>query len=243
MTTRNRFKITIILLVLPFFGKAQVILLEPENAVIKKDLIVPSHDFYKVIIFDVLGNKQAEVMNESTTQIDSLQGNIIFTRFRQYPFGAHHTDTSIARLKNLQPLVLKEFYQPSLKSLDIKFNEKSVIAHAIIKGIEKDTVYNFKEGYYDDNTIENFLGYFKLEKGKKYRLNSYRYESSGSNPYEFEFLFDDILTGTNSSIIKCEVIQFANGYINGYLWYEKQTGRLIKEIGVMKTGSFLIFAS
>jgi len=218
-------------------------LLKPENIELKRNLIIASHDFYKVTIFDSLGNKTGELLNESTIKIDSLLGHIIFARFRQFPFGTHHIDTSIAKAIDLTPLQLKSFNKPLHKSLDVAFNKKTVKVHAFINGVQKDTVYNLEEGYFDDNTIEHLLGYFKLKKGETYRLNTFRYESAGNNPYECTYLFDDLLMAPNNTIIKCAVVQFKNKYTNGYLWYEVSTGRLLKEIGVSKNGSFLVVAN
>jgi hypothetical protein len=242
MEILNKFRIISFVVLLPFISNAQV-LLKPENVVLNKELVKTSHHFHKVIVFDSLGNKQEELMNESIIKIDSLNGRIIFSRFRQSPYGTHHLDTSIAQLSNMSPLNLSSSNNPLKKSLVIKFDENNVKVHAFIKGRFNDTVFNMENGYYDDNTIEHYIGYFKLLKGVKYKVNTFRYESNGNNPYEFEYLFDDLLVAQNNNLIKCAVIKYSNKYVNGYIWYEIATGQMLKELGFTKNGSFVVIAS
>jgi hypothetical protein len=152
-------------------------------------------------------------------------------------------DTSIAQLSNMAPLNLNSSNNPLKKSLAIKFDENAVKVHAFIKGRFNDTIFNMENGYYDDNTIERFIGYFKLQKGVKYKLNAFRYESNGNNPYEFEYLFDDLFVAQNNNMVKCFVIKYSNKYVNGYIWYEIATGQMLKELGFSKNGSLVVIAS
>src|ERR1700761_989516 len=73
-------------------------IIKPGDKIVRSDLIKPSHDFYKNITTDTLGNITYEFMMESTTTIDPVKKQIIFARSRQVPVGSFSVDTSVTDL-------------------------------------------------------------------------------------------------------------------------------------------------
>jgi hypothetical protein len=81
--------------------------------------------------------------------------------------------------------------------------------------------------------LVDIIGYFPLEKGVKYNMDGFRFESvntNGVNHFEIEYLYDDYLTGTNNKYPLCKVLYFKNGYSDGYIWIDKSSREILKQL-------------
>lgn len=180
------------------------ILIKPGDPSIHYDWLIPSHDFYKVIVFDSTGRKTLEIMNEQIQAIDSMKHTILSTRTRQVPFGRWMIDTSICTAA-LVPLRMHEFDQPKTFEHDFRF--------AVIP----------------------------FEKGKQYRLNSFRIGRPGTlNPYDIEYVFDDTWGQSGDNDLNCNVLRFKNSYSSGYIWINHRTHKMVKEYIQMDSGDKVI---
>jgi hypothetical protein len=217
---------------------AQVVIKANDKS-IRYDLIKSSHYFQKVTSYDSLGDIKYEFMNESIIKADSANGKIIFSRTRQIPYGRLFSDSSIISYSG--PVSYMMSSNPMIKRLDVKFNVKSVETNATIKGIKSNLTTKMNEGYFDDNIVEDILGFISFEKGIKYHLDSYRYESKdGQNPYDIEYVLDDILQYPYGNAINCSVLHVVNGYSNAYVWIDKATHTNIKEVIQSKTSMVVV---
>src|ERR1700761_7578866 len=99
----------------------------PGDKIIHYDLIKSSHDFYKNIITDTLGNIQYEFMMEDLTTVDATNKRITFARSRQVPIGSFSTDTSITDL-SFKPIRMHEIHEQRKVSYDMLFaDEKATV--------------------------------------------------------------------------------------------------------------------
>jgi len=200
-----------------------------------------SHDFQKVSVFDNSGKTTLEFINESVIRIDSIKKQILFARFRQYPFGRFLTDTSVTDY-SLKPLTLREKDGPGKLDHSFIFDINKVAAKVLKEGSYTTTTYSMPEGYFDDNMIETVIGYLPIIKGGKIQINCYRLESNGLNTYEIEYLFDDLWGIPGNNKLNCAVLHFKNQYAEGYIWIDKASHRNVKQIATMHNASYIIVA-
>ncbi len=215
-------------------------ILKASNPAIRYDLIKPLHTFAKVSIIDSVGNVKQEFVNETVVKPDSATHQIIFTRFRQVPVGRFMVDSSVI---GPSPVSMHSVDNPLKRELTVKFSSTSVAVKSFIKGVHKEEAFTMKEGYFDDNMLEDIAGYLPLQKGVDYYLECYRYESTeskGVNPYHIKYLFDDYLKNANGQYTAGKVLYFTNGYSTGYVWIDKLTHENLKEVIDFGTGTAII---
>jgi hypothetical protein len=223
----------------PAWLNAQI-LVKAQDQSIRYDLIESSHLFYKVTVYDSLGIIKGENYSESIVNADLKNKRIVFARSTQVPFGQHYLDSSIIT-KNGEPVSLHGSAYPIERELMIGFFRDKVNAHTVIKKVNAYKITSMSEGYFDDNIIENILGYIPFKKGERYHLNCYRYESkSGINGYDIAYILDDCLTTSTGTIANCEVLQYTNGYSSGIYWIDKATHVIMKSIIQIKQMRYLI---
>jgi hypothetical protein len=89
--------------------------------------------------------------------------------------------------------------------------------------------------------IEDVFGYLDLKKGVTYVLDNFKPDNTenASHPYEIEYAFDDVwdLAGHK---LNCRIIHFVLGLTSGYIWTDKDSRQLIKEIAVYKNGGTFV---
>ena len=215
--------------------KAQTII-SPGDLAIHYDWLTASHDFYKVVVFDSSGRKTLEIMNEQVQIIDTARHIILSARFRQAPFGRFFIDTSICTT-TLVPVRMHEYDQPKTFEHDFRFAGTKAYVTILKKNtVSKDT-FNMADGYFDENSIEGFLAAIPFEKGKQYRLNSFKIgKPDFINPYDIEYVFDDTWGQSGANDLNCKVLKFRNTYSNGYIWINSRTHKMVKEFIQMDAG-------
>jgi hypothetical protein len=148
-------------------------------------------------------------------------------------------DTSITSFSG--PVRYTMLSNPNVKFLDVRYSSTIVDTHAVVKGKSSTIHTTMADGYFDDNIVEDLLGYLPIEKGVKYQLDAYRFESENKiNHFDLEYAFDDILPDPKGGVMICRVIRFKNGYGDGYIWIDKKSRENIKEVLYMKGAIVLL---
>ncbi len=231
--------ISIAIFLFAFNASAQMVL-KANDPLIRYDLIKPAHTFSKVITLDSAGNKKTEFVNESVVAINEQTHLITFSRYRQVPLGRIGIDSSII---SPAPVSMHFLDHPLKYELNVTFKPVTVEVRSFIKGVHNNEVFKMTEGYFDDNILEDICGYLPFKKGIKYNLDCFRYESKkskGINSYQIEYLFDDYLPGEKGKNDECKVMSFMNGYEKGYLWVDKKSNELVKEVAMMGTTTIFL---
>ncbi len=220
-------------------GHTQTII-KPGDKIIRQDLIRPSHDFYKAFSADTSGNIKNEWVNEQVISIDTATGRITFARSRQVPVGSFSTDTSISDLF-FRPISMHEVYVQRNVSFVMTFGETQASVQSFRNGVASVKAYPMKSGYFEDNMIEYIFGYLDIKKGIIYTLDNFNKDTpSPSDPFLIEYAFDDIWNLDAGGKLNCRVIHFIHGEKKGYIWIDKDTRRMVKEMGEYKLGTFSI---
>jgi len=228
-------KYSLLLLLITQSICAQTVI-KPGDPAIHYDWLTPSHDFYKVIMFDSTGRKKMELMNEQVQAIDSVKHTILSARTRQAPFGRWMIDTSICTT-TLTPVRMHEYDQPKTFEHDFHFGSTKAYVREFKKGTLSTDTFTMAEGYFDENSIEGFLAVIPFEKGRRYRLNSFRIGMPGTlNPYDIEYVFDDTWSQSGDNELNCNVLQFRNAYSSGYIWIDRRRHKMVKEYIQMNSG-------
>jgi hypothetical protein len=234
----KKYVLTLAILMAGLSGISQTVV-KPGDKIIRYDLIKPSHEFYKNTMTDTLGNKTYEFMMENVVTVDAVNKRIIFARSRQVPVGFFSTDTSVTNFE-FKPIRMHEIHEQRKVTFDMQFGDSLVTVKKIKNGVLSVKNYPMKSGYFEDNMIEYIFGYLELKKGIKYIMDNFNEANSGSNPYVLEYVFDDTWKPQEEGVINCRVLHFINGDTSGYLWIDKDTHKVLKELGKFKTGTFLV---
>jgi hypothetical protein len=227
------------LLLFPGRNKAQLIV-KPGDPLLRSDLIRSSHNYYKGIFADTLGNIIDQWVNDQVISVDSATGRITFARARQVPVGSYSTDTSITDL-SCKPLWMHEVHYRQDVSFTMNFDATNATVHTLRKGAASDRSYPMKSGYFEDNMIEYVYGYLDLAKGQTYTLDDFNKDAPApSDPVSVDYAFDDIWVLNTGAMLNCRVLHFVHGAATGYIWIDKQTRCMIKELGSFQKGTFSI---
>ncbi|HVU55661.1 MAG TPA: hypothetical protein VHD83_11445 [Puia sp.] len=227
------------LLALMLAAHSQTVI-RPGDASIHYEWLVPSHDFYKVVVFDSVGHHLMEFMNEQVQVIDTGNGTILSVRVRQAPFGRLMRDSSICT-SHLTPLRMHEFDEPKTFEHDFRFAGREAYVSEFKKGVLKKDTFNMEEGYFDENSVEGFFACMTFEMGHVYRINAFRIGHPGTiNAYEMEYVFDDTRGQTGDNDLNCKVLRFKNAYSNGYIWVDVQRHKMVKEYIQMDSGKKVV---
>jgi hypothetical protein len=214
--------------------------IRPGDKIIRQDLLKPSHEFYKAFGTDTLGNIKYEWVNDQVISIDSATGRITFARSRQVPVGSMSTDTSVTD-RYFRPIRMHEVHVQRNVSFVMTFEERQAIVQTLRKGVSSLKTYPMKSGYFEDNMIEYLFGYLDLQKGIVYSLDNFNKDTpSPSDPYSIEYAFDDLWALDAGRVLHCRVIHFIHGEKTGYIWIDKETRQMIKEVGSDRFGMFSI---
>jgi hypothetical protein len=209
---------------------------------IRYDLIKPEHSMRKVTWFDTAGNVTRELVVDHVTKIDTADNEIDFINSVQYAPGKLLIDSSIDNYSGSARYILATM--PSTKYEFIKYLPASVEAHNIIKGVSSSKTTPMSEGYFDDNSIWDILGYIPFKKGIKYQLDCYGTDTHTqvSIPFEIEYLFDEDNHEPSGAVINSMVLRVSNPDSSHYIWINKKTHLLIKDLGRGKSSSFTTVA-
>lgn len=231
--------LTTLLVAVCMAGHTQTII-KPGDKIIRQDLIRPSHDLFKAFGADTSGHVNYEWVNDDVISIDSATGRMTFARSRQVPVGSFSTDTSVTD-RFFRPIRMHEVHVQRDVSFVMTFDETQASVQTVRKGVASFSTYPMKSGYFEDNMIEYIFGYLDLKKGVVYTLDNFNKDTpSPSNPYTIEYAFDDLWSLDAGGVLSCRVIHFIHGEASGYIWIDKDTRRMIKEVGNNKFGTFSI---
>jgi len=232
-------KYSLLLLLFAQTIHAQTII-KPGDPSIHYDWLTNAHDFYKVIVFDSTGRKKLEIMNEQVQVLDSVKHIILSARSRQAPYGRWMIDTSICTT-TLTPIRMHEFDQPKTFEHDFHFAGTKAYIKEFKKGMTSIDTCTMTDDYFDENSIEGFLAVIPFEKGRQYRLNSFRIAQPGRlNPYDIEYAFDDTWGHPGDNDLNCNVLRFKNAYSSGYIWIDRRKHKMVKEYIRMDSGEEVI---
>ncbi|HEV2481201.1 MAG TPA: hypothetical protein VGS79_16120 [Puia sp.] len=228
-----------ILLLAPGRNKAQTIV-KPGDPLLRSDLIRSSHTYYKAVVTDTADNIVYEWVNDQVISVDSAAGRITFARARQVPVGSYSTDTSITDL-SFKPISMHEVHYRQNVSFTMDFDATNATVHTMRKGSPSDRSYPMKSGYFEDNMIEYVYGYLDLAKDRSYTLDNFNKDTpSPSDPVTVEYAFDDVWMQGTGGLLYCRVLHFTHGAVTGYIWIDKKTRAMIREMGRFGKQNFCI---
>lgn len=232
-------KIILLSLLIATAANAQRVI-KPGDALIRYDLIKPSHDFYKNIITDTSGKVVYEFVMDDVTTIDPVSKQITFARTRQVPVGSFSADTSVTD-QWLKPISMHEVHPQRNVSFEMTFGDTLARVTTVRKGVTSVKTYPMKSGYFEDNMTEYVFGYLGLEKGVTYTLDNFNKDTQWpSDPYTIEYAFDDVWELAPGHWLYCMVIHFIHGNTTGHIWIDKNTHQVLKEEGTFKGGMFVV---
>jgi hypothetical protein len=206
------------------------IVIKANDPGIRYDLIQPGVDAVKVVEYDSLGNKIQTYISKNYIAVDKSSGLIKLTRLSIADPGILYIDTSII---NVGPVTMHSLEYPARKELHVKFEESGVTVKSLINGVSKTQAYPMPAGYFDDNILVDIIGYLPIEKEVKYIMDAFRFESvktNGLNHYEVQYLHDDYLPDAENKYSSCKVLYFKNGYSDGYIWVDKSSHKILKQL-------------
>jgi hypothetical protein len=220
------------------FSAGAQIHLNAHDKSIRYDLIKPEHSVYKSTSFDTAGNVTGEYAIDHVTKIDTAHNEIDFINSVPLSTGRLLIDSSIDNYSGSARYILTTI--PSTKYEFIKYLPTSVEAHNIIKGVSSTKTTTMSEGYFDDNSIWDILGYIPFKKGIKYQLDCYGTDTHTqvSIPYEIEYLFDEDNREPSGTVINSMVVKASYSGSTIYVWINKKTHTRIKMLGQGKGYSF-----
>ena len=212
--------------------------IRPGDPILRSDLIRSSHIFYKSFTTDSLGNINNQWVNDDVITVDSAAGHIVFARCRQVPVGSYSTDTSITDL-SFKPIWMHEVHYKQNVSFVMDFGATNATVQTNRRGALSDKSYPMKSGYFEDNMIEYVYSYLDLKKGQTYILDNFNKDTpSPSDPVKIEYAFDDILSLPAGNLLNCQVLHFIHGSASGYIWVDKETRQMVKEVENASWGTF-----
>ena len=205
---------------------------------IRYDLAKPEHSLRKVTSFDSAGNVTRELVVDHVTKIDTARNEIDFINSVQYAPGKILVDSSIDNYSGSARYILATM--PSTKYEFIKYLPTSVEAHNIVKGVSTNKTTAMPEGYFDDNSLWDVLGYIPFKKGIKYQLDCYGTDTHTQVliPFEIEYLFDENYREPSGAVVNTMVLKISNPQSTNYVWINKKTYVMIKNIGQGKGYSY-----
>lgn len=219
--------------------KAEVIV-KPGDPLLRSDLIRSSHNYYRAVFTDTSGRIIYEWVNDQVISVDSAAGRIIFARSRQVPVGSYSTDTSVTDL-SFKPISMHEVHYSRDVSFTMAFGATNAAVHTLRKGVPSVRSYPMNSGYFEDNMIEYVYGYLDLAKGRSYTLDNFNKDTPApSDPVTVDYAFDDEWMLSAGGLVHCRVLHFIHGATTGYIWIDKQTRTMIKELGNSAKGTFCI---
>jgi hypothetical protein len=204
---------------------------------IRYDLIMPERSFRKVTLFDTAGNVTSEFIVDHLTKIDTVHKEIDFINSVEYA-GRLTIDSSIDNYSGSAYYTFTML--PSTKHEFIKYLPTSVEALNVIKGVSSAKTTVMSEGYFDDNSIWDILGYIPFKKGISYQLDCYGTDTHTqvSIPYEIEYLFDEDNLEPGGGVVNSMILKVSHEGSANYIWINKKTHLFIKESMQGKDGSF-----
>lgn len=199
---------------------------------LRYDLIKPGVTLYKIMTADSTGKVLAEFTCRHTVSVNNARGWVILSQQFQLPDGRTLLDSTIAQLNTLAPVRMRMVTSPHFMKMDLDFRAQEVHAIADKGGKKTDTLHKMEEGYFDSNLLEFVFGLLPYKKGFKATLNAYTFERNGMDPFEVEYVGEDVLTTAGGTIAYCYIARTGNAgnAPDAMAWIEKSTGKVIKRV-------------
>lgn len=204
------------------------ILIKSTDKLIRYDLIKPKNYYCSTAIYDTAGKIVNRFISNYVIRIDSAKNELLFIRYTPWDIGKFSLDSSVYNNSGPQRYSLTNL--PRTKEETIKFNISSVHSHLYRKGTYADKVTQMPVGYFDDTSVWDLFGFMELTKGTKYYLNVYDSDKRGTIKYLVEYIMDDMINGADGNETNCGVINIKYGNKDSYIWTDKETHLLKKEI-------------
>lgn len=226
----DRFLLLAMLLLLTYITRCQSVLKTGDPS-IRYELIRPGVTLYKMIITDSAGKVLSESTSRHTVSVDKNKGWVVVTQQHQLPNGGILLDSTIANTATLAPVRMRMVTTPHFMSMDLDFHTREVHAIADKSGKKTDTLHKMEEGYFDSNLLEYLWGLLPYKKGFKATINAYTFEQHGMDPWQVEYVGEDVLTTTDGPVY-CQVVKTSNAGIatDAIAWIEQSTGKVLKRV-------------
>lgn len=199
---------------------------------IRYDLIKPGVSLYKIATTDSAGKVLSEFTCRHTVSVNSAKGWVILTQQYQLPDGRTLLDSTIANISSLAPVHMRMVTTPHFMNMNLDFRSAEVHAVADKGGKKIDTLHKMEEGYFDSNLLEYVFGLLPYKKGFRATLNTYTFERNGMDPWQVEYVGEDIINITGGKATYCYVVKTGNGNLapDAMAWIERSTGQVIKRV-------------
>lgn len=207
-------------------------LLKAGDPAIRYELIRPAVTLYKIATTDSTGKVLSEFTCRNTVSVNQDKGWVIVTQQIHLPDGRILLDSTIADLKTLTPVRMRMVTSPHFMNMNLEFRKSEVHAVADKGGRKVDTLHHMEEGYFDSNILEYLIGLLPYKRGFSTRLNAYTFERHGMDPWQVEYVGEDMLNVSGSGTFLCYVARTGNAgnAPDAMAWIEKSTGRVIKHV-------------
>lgn len=199
---------------------------------IRYELVKPGATLYKIATTDSTGKILTEFTCRQTVSVNADKGWVILVQQMTLPDGRILLDSTIADSKTLAPVRMRMVTTPSFMQMDLQFQAQAVHAVANKGGKKTDTLHRMEAGYFDSNLLEYLFGLLPYKKGFTATLNAYTFEKQGMDPWQVEYVGEDMLSLGNGHSIQCHVAKTGNAgkAPDALAWIEKSTGRVIKRV-------------
>ncbi|MDF2190067.1 hypothetical protein [Paraflavitalea sp. CAU 1676] len=227
----DRFLLLAMTLLLTHISHCQS-LLKAGDPTIRYELIKPTVTLYKIATTDSTGKVLTEFTCRNTVSVNPDKGWVIVTQQFHLPDGRTLLDSTIADLKTLAPVRMRMVTTPHFMKMDLRFAAREVYAVADKGGHLIDTLHRMEEGYFDSNLLEYLIGLLPYKKGFNARLNVYTFERNGMDPWQVEYVGEDMLGLAGGGTVQCYVARTGNAGVapDAMAWIEKATGKVVKRV-------------
>jgi hypothetical protein len=240
ITNMDKFLLLAMLLLLTHISRGQQVVKAGDPS-LRYELIKPSVSVYKITVADSAGKVMSEFTSRHTVSVNSTKGWLILTQQLNLPDGRTLLDSTIASTTTLAPVRMRMVTTPHFMSMNLDFRSREVHVVADKSGQKIDTLHKMEEGYFDSNLLEYLFGLLPYKKGFKATLNAYTFERNGMDPWQVEYVGDDMLA-TNAGTINCYIAKVGNAgnAPDAMTWIEKSTGKVWKRIFPMGKMYYII---
>lgn len=199
---------------------------------IRYELIKPAVTLYKIVTTDSAGKVLSEFTCRHTVSVNSAKGWVILTQQYQLPDGRALLDSTIAQISSLAPVRMRMVTTPHFMNMNLDFRPGEVHAMADKGGKKTDTLHKMEAGYFDSNLLDYVFGLLPYKKGFRVTLNAYTFERNGMDPWQVEYVGEDIINTTGDKLAYCYVVKTGNGNLSpdAMTWIERSTGQVIKRV-------------
>jgi hypothetical protein len=231
LTIMDKFLLLVMILLFTHIVHGQSVVKAGDPS-IRYELIKPGVSFYKLTMADSAGKVLNEFTCRHTVSVNTTKGWVILTQDYQLADGRHLLDSTIANINTLAPVRMRMVTTPHFMSMNLDFRTSEVHVVADKSGKKTDTLHKMADGYFDSNLLEYLFGLLPYKKGFHATINAYTFEKNGMDPFEVEYVGEDILPAAEGGMTYCFVAKIGNAGSapDGMAWIEKSTGKVLKRV-------------